>query len=86
VKHQQQIEAEAADRNDQLDRLIDQKYLAFFRQQPYHDKDVTSKLMQSLLLDDDLKKVFNLNCSDIKTLIKSLPQTKPVGRCFFNET
>jgi len=61
VKHQQQIEAEAADRNDQLDRLIDQKYLAFFRQQPYHDKDVTSKLMQSLLLDDDLKKVFHLN-------------------------
>lgn len=55
------IEESAARYNDELDALIDRKYLSFFRQQPYEERAVSDALMKSILLDEEVKKVFHLN-------------------------
>jgi RNA polymerase sigma factor (sigma-70 family) len=51
----------ASQNNNELDTLIEGKYLAFFKQQAYEDKDVTKDLLRSIQFDNDIKKLFRLN-------------------------
>jgi hypothetical protein len=50
----------AIENNHKLDSLIEGKYLTFFKQQVYEDKDVSEKLVATLLFDNDIKQIFRL--------------------------
>jgi hypothetical protein len=51
----------ALENNSKLDNLIEGKYLSFFRQQPYENKNLTSDLLKSLLANKDIIDLFRLN-------------------------
>lgn len=51
----------APENNSKLDNLIEKKYLTFFKQQAYEDKNVTEKLIAAMLFDKDIKQLFRLN-------------------------
>jgi|KBSMisStandDraft_5_1062788.scaffolds.fasta_scaffold05506_2 RNA polymerase sigma factor (sigma-70 family) len=50
----------AIENNAKLDNLIEGKYLAFFRDQPYEDKDVTKELTKTILFNKDIINLFRL--------------------------
>ena len=50
----------ALENNAKLDNLIEGKYLAFFRDQPYEDKDVTKELTKTILFNKDIINLFKL--------------------------
>ena len=50
----------ALENNAKLDNLIEGKYLAFFRDQPYEDKDVTKELTKTILFNRDIINLFKL--------------------------
>ena len=56
-----QINQIAPEKNNELDNLIEGKYLSFFKQQVYEDKDVTESLVSNMLFDKDIKQLFKLN-------------------------
>jgi hypothetical protein len=47
----------AGRKNEELDALMEGKYLSLFRSQQYHEEDLAKKL----LMDEDVKKLFQLN-------------------------
>ena len=51
----------AFENNKKLDNLIEGKYLTFFRQQPYEDKNVTNELLKTILFNKDIVDLFKLN-------------------------
>jgi RNA polymerase sigma factor (sigma-70 family) len=51
----------AIENNSKLDNLIEGKYLSFFRQQPYENKNLTHELLKSLLVNKDIIELFRLN-------------------------
>ena len=46
-----QINQIAPEKNSELDNLIEGKYLSFFKQQVYEDKDITESLVSNMLFD-----------------------------------
>ena len=56
-----QINQIAPEKNSELDNLIEGKYLSFFKQQVYEDKDITESLLSNMLFDKDIKQLFKLN-------------------------
>jgi RNA polymerase sigma factor (sigma-70 family) len=56
-----QINQIAPEKNSELDNLIEGKYLSFFKQQVYEDKDITERLVSNMLFDKDIKQLFKLN-------------------------
>lgn len=58
VREIQQI---AFENNAKLDTLIEGKYLSFFKQQPFEDKDLTKNLLKSLLINKEIISLFRLN-------------------------
>jgi hypothetical protein len=51
----------AAENNSKLDHLMEGKYLSFFRQQPFEEKDLAKELLESLLFNKDIMDLFRLN-------------------------
>jgi RNA polymerase sigma factor (sigma-70 family) len=51
------IHSVAGSKNEELDVLMEGKYLSLFRSQQYHEED----LAKNLLMDEDVKKLFQLN-------------------------
>jgi len=56
-----QINQIAPEKNSELDNLIEGKYLSFFKQQVYEDKDITESLVSNMLFDKHIKELFKLN-------------------------
>ena len=56
-----QINQIAPEKNNELDNLIEGKYLSFFKQQAFEDKDITERLISNMLFDKDIKQLFKLN-------------------------
>jgi RNA polymerase sigma factor (sigma-70 family) len=56
-----QITRVSSENNSKLDNLIEGKYLMFFNQQVYEDKDITEKLVSIMRFDKDIKQLFKLN-------------------------
>jgi hypothetical protein len=56
-----QIQEIAFENNRKLDHLIEGKYLLFFRDQPYEDKELTEELIKKLLFNKDIVELFRLN-------------------------
>jgi RNA polymerase sigma factor (sigma-70 family) len=56
-----QIQEIAFENNRKLDDLIEGKYLLFFRDQPYEDKELTEELIKTLLFNKDIVELFRLN-------------------------
>ena len=56
-----QIQEIASENNRKLDHLMEGKYLSFFRDQPYEDKELTHELIQTLLFNKDIIELFKLN-------------------------
>jgi RNA polymerase sigma factor (sigma-70 family) len=48
-------------KNEELDVLMEGKYLSLFRSQPYHEEDIAEDLVKNLLVDEDVRKLFQLN-------------------------
>lgn len=48
-------------KNEELDDLMEGKYLSLFRSQPYNEENIAEHLVEKLLLDEDVKKLFLLN-------------------------
>jgi hypothetical protein len=55
------IQAIASINNHKLDELMEGKYFSLFRSMPYEDFNDADKLIESLIFDADLKKLFHLN-------------------------
>ena len=55
-----EIKEIAFENNARLDHLIEGKYMAFFRDQPYEDKDVTKELTKTILFNKDIVNLFKL--------------------------
>ena len=51
----------AVENNNKLDNLIEGKYLSFYKQHVYEDRDVTESLISAMLFDKDIRKLFRLN-------------------------
>ena len=47
--------------NDELDKLMGNKYLSFFKAQPYEKHDASNALVKSLLFDKEIKNMFHIN-------------------------
>jgi hypothetical protein len=47
--------------NDELDKLLENKYLGFFRAQPYEKHDASNQLVKSLLFNKEIKNLFHIN-------------------------
>ena len=47
--------------NDELDKLIDKRYLDLFRMMPYEDHDASNELIRSLLFNKEIKTLFHIN-------------------------
>jgi hypothetical protein len=56
-----QIQEIAFENNRKLDHLIEGKYLLFFRDQLYEDKELTEELIKTLLFNKDIVELFRLN-------------------------
>jgi RNA polymerase sigma factor (sigma-70 family) len=61
TSYTQTIASMLRDKNTQLDTLIEGKYLRLFTQLPYENTETGEQLIENLLVDPDIKKVFNLN-------------------------
>jgi RNA polymerase sigma factor (sigma-70 family) len=59
--YKQSIAAVIGEKNLELNRIMEGKYLYLFTEQPYEDTVVGDKLINSLLVDPDIKKLFHLN-------------------------
>ena len=57
----QTIEQVSDSKNDELDLLIEGKYMHFFRSRVYEDTQVCDSLIESLLFDPEIKQLFHLN-------------------------
>lgn len=51
----------AIENNNKLDNLMEGKYLAFFRNQPYEGKDITIDLLKTILFNRDIIDLFKLD-------------------------
>lgn len=51
----------AVENNNKLDHLIEGKYLSFYKQHVYENRDVTENLISAMLIDKDIRKLFRLN-------------------------
>jgi RNA polymerase sigma factor (sigma-70 family) len=51
----------ALENNSKLDNLIEGKYITFFRQHPYENKDLMEELLKSLLSNKEIVELFRLN-------------------------
>ena len=56
-----EIKEIATENNNKLDNLIEGKYLAFFRNQPYEGRDITEDLLKTILFNKDIIDLFKLN-------------------------
>ena len=56
-----QINQIAPEKNSELDKLIEGKYVSFFRQQVYEDNEIAESLISNILFDKDIKQLFKLN-------------------------
>ncbi len=56
-----EIKEIASENNSKLDNLMEGKYLTFFRQHPYENKDLTKELLESLLFSKEITDLFRLN-------------------------
>ncbi|MEN0052533.1 MAG: RNA polymerase sigma factor [Mucilaginibacter sp.] len=59
--YQQSILSVAVAKNEELDDLMEGKYLQFFTSQVYADTNVGDTLIDSLLFDPQIKRLFHLN-------------------------
>jgi RNA polymerase sigma factor (sigma-70 family) len=50
----------AIPKSNQCDDLIEEKYVALFKDHPFYDRDKSNKLLKKLTEDTDLKDIFNL--------------------------
>jgi RNA polymerase sigma factor (sigma-70 family) len=57
----QEVQALAPEANGELDILMEGKYLQFFMQQPYEQSGAANPLLDTLLIDKDIKNLFRLN-------------------------
>lgn len=57
----QSILSVSASKNDNLDTLMEGRYLRFFTSQNYEDTDVAGELIKTLLFDPEIKRLFHLN-------------------------
>jgi RNA polymerase sigma factor (sigma-70 family) len=48
-------------KNEELDVLMEGKYLSLFRSQPYHEEDIAEHLVEKVLEDEDVRKLFQLD-------------------------
>ncbi len=55
------IRSVSREANGQLDALMEGKYLRFFLDQPYENREPSKQLTDSLLLDAEIKSLFRLN-------------------------
>ncbi|WPU96381.1 RNA polymerase sigma factor [Mucilaginibacter sabulilitoris] len=55
------IKSVSETKNEELDDLMEHKYMQFFTDQVYEDTRVGDKLIETLLFDPDIKKLFHLN-------------------------
>ena len=55
------IDSVVGRKNEELDVLMEGKYLSLFRSQPYHEEDIAEDLVKKLLVDEDVRKLFQLN-------------------------
>jgi RNA polymerase sigma factor (sigma-70 family) len=60
-EYQQSILSVSTIKNKELDNLMEGKYLQFFTGQVYADTNIGDKLIESLLFDPQIKKLFHLN-------------------------
>ena len=60
-EYQQSILSVSNVKNKELDDLMEGKYLQFFTSQVYADTNVGDRLIESLLFDPQIKKLFHLN-------------------------
>jgi hypothetical protein len=60
-EYHQSILSVSVAKNEELDNLMEGKYLQFFTSQVYADTSVGDKLIESLLFDPQIKKLFHLN-------------------------
>jgi hypothetical protein len=47
-------------KNEELDALMEGKYLSLFRSQPYYQENIADNLVKKLLVDEDVRKLFQL--------------------------
>ncbi len=59
--YKQSIAAVTGEKNQELNRIMEGKYLYLFTEQPYEDTAIGEQLINSLLIDPDIKKLFHLN-------------------------
>lgn len=55
------IQSVSTTKNEELDVLMDGKYLQFFTSRIYEDTQVGDRLIESLLFDPEIKRLFHLN-------------------------
>ena len=55
------VKSVSVEKNLELDELMEHKYMQFFTSQVYEDTRVGDKLIETLLFDPDIKKLFHLN-------------------------
>ncbi|MDN3546965.1 RNA polymerase sigma factor [Mucilaginibacter aquaedulcis] len=60
-EYQQSIFSVSVAKNEELDDLMEGKYLRFFTSQVYTNTNVGDKLIETLLFDPQIKKLFHLN-------------------------
>jgi len=60
-EYQQSILSVSVAKNEELDSLMEGKYLQFFTSQVYADTKVGDQLIESLLFDPQIKRLFHLN-------------------------
>jgi RNA polymerase sigma factor (sigma-70 family) len=54
------IDSVVGRKNEELDALMEGKYLSLFRSQPYHEENIADNLVKKLLVDEDVRKLFQL--------------------------
>jgi RNA polymerase sigma factor (sigma-70 family) len=54
------IDSVVGRKNEELDALMEGKYLSLFRSQPYHEENIAGNLVKKLLVDEDVRKLFQL--------------------------
>ena len=55
------IDSAVGRKNEELDDLMEGKYLALFRSQAYNETNIAEDLVKKLLLDEDVRKLFQLS-------------------------
>ena len=54
------IDSVVGRKNEELDALMEGKYLSLFRSQPYYQENIADNLVKKLLVDEDVRKLFQL--------------------------